>query len=513
MASGTRRRRRGPLAVATAAPRGGDDTRGTGRRPQPVPLWLGVHFPHLPIEVFTRATEAAGACIVVGGKGRDQRVIGASDAARTLGVAVGMQASAAHALGTVRAFVRDTRAETDALGHLAAFAGQFTPEVVPVAPATLLLELRGSLGLFGGFAPLLAQLRAGFTAIGHHYRLASAPTPLAATWFARAGTRVHVAEPARLAGALAALPVEAIDCDPRVHEACRGFGVHTLGALARLPRGGLARRFGRELVVMLDRAYGRCPDPRRAYVPPASFVQRIELPDAVTHAGPLAFVGRRQLLALAGFLRGRGAGVARLHWRLEHPDKAATVLTIGLLAPDRDADRLLGLLRERLEGTRLAAPVVALVLEAAGIVPLADLSGDLFADTPAAVERERTSLVERLRARLGEEAITGLCLVAEHRPEYAWRTCEPGSTGALPVSRPRPLWLLAAPRPLEIVAAQPWLGGRLVFGAERERIESGWWDGSDVARDYFVAENPAGSRFWVYRDLRDRRWYVHGIFE
>jgi protein ImuB len=46
-----------------------------------------------------------------------------------------------------------------------------------------------------------------------------------------------------------------------------------------------------------------------------------------------------------------------------------------------------------------------------------------------------------------------------------------------------------------------------------ERIESGWWDGDDARRDYFVAEDPRGCRLWVFRE-RDgrRRWYLHGIF-
>ena len=49
-----------------------------------------------------------------------------------------------------------------------------------------------------------------------------------------------------------------------------------------------------------------------------------------------------------------------------------------------------------------------------------------------------------------------------------------------------------------------------------ERIESGWWDGADVRRDYFVAENPRGEIVWIYRDHRygidDGEWFLHGVF-
>ena len=38
-----------------------------------------------------------------------------------------------------------------------------------------------------------------------------------------------------------------------------------------------------------------------------------------------------------------------------------------------------------------------------------------------------TQLVERLRARLGDAAVTGLRPHPDHRPELAWRCMEPGA--------------------------------------------------------------------------------------
>ncbi|MNT99522.1 hypothetical protein D3C72_2423900 [compost metagenome] len=31
-----------------------------------------------------------------------------------------------------------------------------------------------------------------------------------------------------------------------------------------------------------------------------------------------------------------------------------------------------------------------------------------------------------------------------------------------------------------------------------ERIESGWWDGGDVRRDYYLIETASGQRGWAY---------------
>jgi protein ImuB len=123
-------------------------------------------------------------------------------------------------------------------------------------------------------------------------------------------------------------------------------------------------------------------------------------------------------------------------------------------------------------------------------------------------------LVEKLRARLGNEALHGLSLYPDARPELAWREAEPGVAGnGCPTTACRPAWLLSRPRPLDTEDGMPWLDGPLERIDGPERIESGWWDGNDVLRDYFIVRNPAGATFWIYRDrLEKTRWFLHGIF-
>jgi protein ImuB len=127
-------------------------------------------------------------------------------------------------------------------------------------------------------------------------------------------------------------------------------------------------------------------------------------------------------------------------------------------------------------------------------------------------------LLDRLRARLGEDAVRFAVPHAEHRPErasgvmHASATTAPIDATARAPSAPRPLWLLGEPQPLSTLLEQrPW-----VLREGPERIESGWWDGHDVRRDYFVAESPAGEIVWIYRDHRygvdDGEWFLHGVF-
>ena len=46
-----------------------------------------------------------------------------------------------------------------------------------------------------------------------------------------------------------------------------------------------------------------------------------------------------------------------------------------------------------------------------------------------------------------------------------------------------------------------------------ERIETGWWRGQDIHRDYYIVETDAGTRLWIFRRHEDGRWFLHGSFE
>lgn len=219
---------------------------------------------------------------------------------------------------------------------------------------------------------------------------------------------------------------------------------------------------------------------------------------------------------------------------------AFTTIDVGLVAPSRDAAHLTAILRERLGRTALVEPARSITLGAETIVPFAAGTGSLFRDAVPAAE-DWARLVERLRARLGHEAVHGLATAADHRPERAWRRAElvatrasmtrasragrkaregqdatagsgndAGVTSAAARLGRRPFWLLAAPRHLEQVAEKPHCGGPLALVAGPERIEAGWWDGAPCARDYFVARTPDDALLWVYREASG--WYVHGMF-
>jgi protein ImuB len=225
----------------------------------------------------------------------------------------------------------------------------------------------------------------------------------------------------------------------------------------------------------------------------------------------------------ARFLRERQAGVQALELRLEHRHHSLTRVRLGLASITSEQRRLSSVLAQKLSQLELAAPVSSMELVSAPLQPLSAVSLDVFARQGGAGGGSDTApqLVERLRARLGDAAVYGLRSIAEHRPEAAWqRVQELRLKALLPAEQlrhethpamPRPVWLLDEPAQLPLSAVRQILEEPdIVEGPER--IESGWWDGKGIARDYYIVRQAGGARLWVFQERLSRRWYLHGVF-
>lgn len=364
------------------------------------------------------------------------------------------------------------------------------------------MEVEGSLRYFGGRWKFLAQLRAGLSRLGFKAQVAEAPTARAALWMARGD-----------GGRLEALPVAVTRLAPEALQLLENLGIRTVGGLLRLPREGIARRFaqcpGPGLLEQIDQAGGKVPEAREFFAPPAHFTARLVLPAPVAQAEHALFAARRLLDQMEGFLAARHAGVREFSLHLLHDDLPQTEIKVGLAACGRGAEHFARLLRERLARTTLRAAVEAIRLEAGNPEVLPGESGFFF-DGPQAGGEEWLRLVERLQARLGKDAVHGLRTHPDHRPERASVPVFPGKEFLSKEERqngPRPLWLLDPPRRLA--------EGEFALLAGPERIESGWWDGAEARRDYFIARTGESSLAWIYRERGENPrggWFLHGLF-
>jgi protein ImuB len=415
-------------------------------------------------------------------------------------------------------------ADMPLLEQLALALQRFTPRVSLEPPEALLLEVKGSLHLFAGIAGLRAELTRECQQRGLAMVLAFAPTARAALTVARAGKSFEITEPAQLVSQLAPLPLAALHWSPETCARLARIGARTIGAVLRLPRSGFARRFGAAELAMLDELTGRAAQVRATFRARERFRRRRELVCEIEdHARLHAALGPL-FDALDTFLITRQCGVVELECRLLHRHVPPTRCVLALASPCMSGRQLSELLKTHLEVIPLPEPVRACELRADTPLPQPLASHGLWRPGEHGGESaaQACELIERLRARLGADAVHGLAVRAGHRPECTWAVTGPppmapprqGSGGESHVRHAsRPLWILPAPRPLEEQGGLPRHGGPLQLTGEPERIETGWWDENEIARDYYQARDIHGVRLWVFRErTAPHGWFLHGVF-
>ncbi len=391
-----------------------------------------------------------------------------------------------------------------ALQRLAAWCYQYSSQVcMPADRHGLFLETGASERLIGPSEYIGKRLQQELAQLGYCAVTGSAPTPEAAWLAAREG--LHIAGPEQIRRQIGPLTLSRLHLDSAQRTALERMGFRQVRDLLRLPRKALTRRFGPALPDYLDRVLGVRPDPRAMYQPPESFSSRLDLPAEVHTSQGLLFPLKRMLEELCGVLRGGDNAVQSVRITLGHDSHDDSLLPLGLQSPAQDSDRLVTVLRERLERLRLPRAARTIRLEAPTLLKFNAGQHSLFRDTPAEQKQDIEQLAERLQARLGRGSVSGLTGVEDHRPEHSWR---PRALDERPncIAQPhRPAWLLPNPRHCAIHDYEILAGP--------ERIESGWWDGHDCRRDYFIVRDRHGSTLWAFREYKPGRgWYLHGIF-
>ncbi|WP_025856173.1 DNA polymerase Y family protein [Pseudomonas sp. CHM02] len=455
--------------------------------------WVCIVFPQLALDGVLRVhPEPAQPLVLLAGTPQRRVLQAVNDAARALGLRPGQSLTAAHALVKTFACAEYDPAEIERHQQfLAAWAYQFSSQVSLYYPRALLFEIESSLGLFGPWPQFEARLRKALSELGFRHRIVAAPNPAAARVLANIYDGLAVQDDG-LMQALAPLPIDRAGLDPQAATALSRMGLRTLAHVQALPRHTLARRFDASLLRHLDALTGQRPLALAFYQPPDQFDVRIELNFDVQSHQALLFPLRRLTGDLSAFLCGRDSGVQRFDLHLEHAQVPDTVIKVGLLSAEREPAMLFELARGRLEHVQVTSPVRGFRLVAQDLPVFVPQRQDLFDDRPQQT-LPWEQLRERLRARLGDEAVQGLRFHADHRPECAWQaTADKSPCPSLNRVR-RPGWLLNEPT---LLAEQ---GVQILMGPER--IESGWWDGADIRRDYYLIQTRAGQQGWAYRTL------------
>jgi len=449
----------------------------------------------------------------------------------------------------------DPWVDREALEVLATCCGQFSPSVAvepSAAPESLLLDVTGLAHLFGGETSLAEKVLDEFTRRKLVVRIAIADT-LGAAW---AVAHFHPSFPphsssvirhssftlipsGETSAALHPLPIESLRLPEDTVELLHQLGILRVGQLEALPRGEVSSRFPPQLLRRMDQASGRVAEPVPVHVPLPELQADWSPEQPTTRSETIEAALEHLISQVAKELLRLDQGAMRLECRVDcrsqQGDRIVPVrVSVGLFEPTASAAHLFQLAQMQLERFRLPGPVSAMQVMVAAMAPLKRRQQELFAGDASARRhpRQLAALIDRLSSRLGRRAVLGVRLTSDAQPELAWRY-DPlverrrrrfgrrrKQAADLP---PRPLRLL--PRPVSMAATSVMPEGPPLrfhlYGREHrvahtwgpERIETGWWRGRMVGRDYYRVETAAGERLWLFRRLRDGRWFVHGMFE
>lgn len=438
---------------------------------------------------------------------------------------------------------------------------------------SLMLEIGGCLQLFKGLPHFLALIDQGLREQAYSHARGLAPTPSAAYLLSHQGSdcadlfAAQSGQPHDLAAyrrLLHAVPLPHLDCPAGLKEKFALTGFRHLGDLLRLPMPALGRRYGEAFLTYLQQVTGQLPDPRQPIQLPPQFASELVFTAEILSAEMLLFPMKRLLMALCGYLQRRQFHCGRLQWHLGLANGGRATIELGFARPQNQLTHFLSLSRLRLGNLNLTAPVERLALTVEDLHPARHQEVDLFGECAGSADDSAfDELLDRLSTRLGADAVSGLALADNHIPEQAWQAIASGEilqqsppprergvraskragaglrvregtplcpaaqtpTAASELAATRPLWLFPEPIPIRMRDRQLHWRGALALLRGPERIDSGWWQNAQplpsfkagplqppVQRDYFVARHQDGPLYWIYRDRRTRRWFVHGAF-
>jgi protein ImuB len=456
-------------------------------------------------------------------------VVDGNAAALAAGIRSGMTLAEARArLPALAVAEADPGGDEAALARLGDWAIRFGPAVHLLPPGAVAVEVGGSAHLFGGERRLAERAVAALGRRGFRAAAAVAATIGAAYALAteaESGEAIIVpsGEEAR---ALGPLSVAALRVDESEVRRLGTLGVRRIADLLALDRADLKVRFGEPLVRRIAEALGDIEEPLPLHVPGHRFRAALAFAEPIDGGEPLFRGVRRLVDEAADWLAARLEGARRLVLEIaEEGEEARRAVEVGLGEPAREARRLGALVRVRLEEVRLRGRVAAIALEVAETAPL-PYAQRRFAGEEARGERDRRGALDCLAARLGDRAVLRAELADDHRPERAFRlravtraraAAGKGAT-ALDPPEPRPVRLLGAPRPIEVVsegdgaprAVRPAPGAVAVVRGP-ERLGGAWWAGGE-ARDYYEVEAADGRRLWIFFAPAAGRWFLHGLF-
>lgn len=475
-------------------------------------LWLCLRFPLLPLECLPPDTERPVAVV------ESQRIVAANELALSAGIKPGHSSSTARALiedGELRLLNRDRNREAQVIEQLLCWAYGFTPTLEAWHGNTLQLEVGSCLKLYRDVNRLNDALKRKLTYRGFTVASGLAPNRWSAWLLSHTNSRNSTGDDVNRQAALTAIPLRILLSIPgndfqQSVERLEKAGIKTLGQLLDLPPSSIARRCGKPLHQWLQALTTTSDRLTTDFLPPQQFKDNFWFGFEIRHSNELQPAMEQLLEGLAGFLTSAQLTTTTINWHMLRAQGGFQSLTVKSSEAHRSVERWLKLSVLQLERYSLEENIEGLSLDVSELQQEVMIESDLFGDSRS--NESLYSLIDRLRARLGLQAVQYLDLREAHLPEFSQLLTQEQPAAAPLKAYPgqRPFWLLEEPHPIRAWNDQLFWNGPLELIHGPERIEDNWWD-QPTSRDYYVARTEEGQPIWVFQNRHNQRWYVQGV--
>lgn len=405
------------------------------------------------------------------------------------------------------------------LAALARWCIRFTPIVAVDPPEGLILDVTGCSHLWGGDQPYLQAMTTRLQTAGYDVRAAMADTIGGAWALARFGEV-----------SLLDLPPRALRIDPALLDKLQKLGFATIGHFAHLPRGALRRRFGPQLLLRLDQAFGREQEFLQPMDPAEQYQERLPCPEPIVTATGIGIALHRLLESLTTRLQKEGKGLREAFFKAYRLDGKLEQIRITTNRPSQSVSHLYKLFELRIATIEPDLGIELFLLEATKVEDLSPVQEQLWAGDLGLEDRTVVELLDRFSGRFGAAAIRRYLPDEHHWPERSIKPAHAlNEKPAIPwrTDRPRPTILLPQPVPVQVTAPVPDYPPLLfryqgkVHQIKKadgpERIEREWWLEEGPHRDYYCVEDEDGARYWLFRSghytgASSQQWFLHGFF-
>ena len=498
-------------------------------------LWLAIRCADLPLSAFKLDDPAAQPIVVIESK----RVIFANPMAEAAGACIGMDITSAQLLTGCIALTRAKTKELHALHELSEQLYQFTPYIETYcssesAESGVLLEISSCLRLFAGIKAMTEQVATFMQQTHHSYAFGLAHSAMAAWYLSFADWEISGQESKSLfIERLNQLPIDLLVDYPKALEALHKTGFRCFGDLATQIQGNSLRSFNKRLgqkftnllcdIYDIDQNFQQhslFQKPRDIYHPDEWFEQEIQFEYPVTLVDQLKPAIESLLQQLCDYLRKRQQQCQQITWTISDIYRQKEMLRVNSDTPQSQWQLLFDLSVIQFDNKELPFEVDTIKLLCEQTLAVQASTQVLDFD---GARRRKTSTqdfaltIAKLKARLGEDAVYKLGYSDKSRvPELnnVTHTLVEKSLQKLPEKYKkvlRPTWLLATPELMQQRNQRLFWHGYIALLSEPERIIGNWWE-NPVARDYYLAKRHDHLHLWIFFNLYDKQWYVHGVF-